>query len=52
MLRIVRGGVTQLVRSLSEAARTDPLTQLKNRLALDQEIDEQLEVARRAETVG
>src|SRR6185295_8627231 len=49
VLRIVRGGVTQLVRSLSEAARTDPLTQLKNRLALDQEIDEQLEVARRSE---
>ena len=49
VLRIVRRGVTQLVRSLSEAARTDPLTQLKNRLALDQEIDEQLEVARRAE---
>ena len=49
VLRIVRGGVTQLVRSLSEAARTDPLTRLKNRLALDQEIDEQLEVARRAE---
>jgi two-component system cell cycle response regulator len=47
LLRVVRGGVTQLVRSLSEAARTDPLTQLKNRLALDQEIDEQLERARR-----
>ena len=42
-LRVVRGGVTQLVRSLAEAARTDPLTQLKNRLALDREIDEQLE---------
>jgi diguanylate cyclase (GGDEF)-like protein len=49
VLRIVRAEVTQLVRSLSEAARTDALTQLKNRLALDQEIDEQLEVARRAE---
>jgi diguanylate cyclase (GGDEF)-like protein len=48
VLRVVRGGVTQLVRSLAEAARTDPLTQLKNRLALDQEVDEQLEVARRA----
>ena len=48
-LRVVRGGVTQLVRSLAEAARSDPLTQLKNRLALDQEIDEQLEVARRGE---
>jgi two-component system cell cycle response regulator len=47
VLRVVRGGVTQLVRSLEEAARTDALTQLKNRLALDQEVDEQLEVARR-----
>src|SRR5215203_5792211 len=28
VLRVVRGGVTQLVRSLAEAARTDPLTQL------------------------
>ena len=34
--------MTQLVRSLAEAARTDALTQLKNRLALDQEIDVQL----------
>ena len=49
LLRVVRGGVTQLVRSLASAARTDPLTQLKNRLALDQEIDEQLERARRDE---
>jgi diguanylate cyclase (GGDEF)-like protein/putative nucleotidyltransferase with HDIG domain len=48
VLRVVRGGVTQLVRSLAEAARTDPLTQLKNRLALDLEIDEQVAVARRA----
>jgi diguanylate cyclase (GGDEF)-like protein/putative nucleotidyltransferase with HDIG domain len=48
VLRVVRGGVTQLVRSLAEAARTDPLTQLKNRLALDLEIDEQLASARRA----
>ena len=47
LLRVVRGGVTQLVRSLAEAARTDALTQLKNRLALDQEVDEQLERARR-----
>jgi len=47
VLRVVRGGVTQLVRNLAEAARTDALTQLKNRLALDQEVDEQLEVARR-----
>jgi diguanylate cyclase (GGDEF)-like protein len=48
LLRTVRSGVTQLVRSLAMAARTDPLTQLKNRLALDQEVDEQLAVARRA----
>jgi diguanylate cyclase (GGDEF)-like protein len=48
VLRVVRGGVTQLVRSLAEAARTDALTQLKNRLALDQEIGEQVAVARRA----
>jgi two-component system cell cycle response regulator len=48
LLRVVRGGVTQLVRDLAEAARTDALTQLKNRLALDQEIDAELERARRA----
>jgi two-component system cell cycle response regulator len=47
LLRVVRGGVTHLVRSLAEAARTDALTQLKNRLALDQEIEDQLERARR-----
>ena len=49
LLRVVRSGVTHLVRSLAEAARTDALTQLKNRLALDQEIEEQLERARRDE---
>ncbi len=48
VLRVVRGGVTQLVNSLAEAARTDALTQLKNRLALDQEVGEQLAAARRA----
>jgi two-component system, cell cycle response regulator len=48
VLRVVRGGVTQLVNSLAEAARTDALTQLKNRLALDQEVGEQLSAARRA----
>ena len=48
LLRAVRGGVTQLVRSLAEAARTDPLTQLKNRLALDHEIEVELLRARRA----
>ena len=47
ILRVVRGGVTQLVRDLAEAARTDALTQLKNRLALDQEIELDLERARR-----
>jgi diguanylate cyclase (GGDEF)-like protein len=48
LLRVVRGGVAQLVRDLAEAARTDALTQLKNRLALDQEVDAELERARRA----
>jgi diguanylate cyclase (GGDEF)-like protein len=48
LLRVVRGGVTQLVRELAEAARTDALTKLKNRLALDQEVDAELERARRA----
>ncbi|MEA2331975.1 MAG: hypothetical protein QOH58_2113 [Thermoleophilaceae bacterium] len=47
LLRAVRRGVTQLVRGLAEAARTDPLTQLKNRLALDQELDVELQRARR-----
>jgi diguanylate cyclase (GGDEF)-like protein/putative nucleotidyltransferase with HDIG domain len=47
VLRVVRGGVTHLVQSLAAAARTDALTQLKNRLALDQEVDEQLAAARR-----
>jgi diguanylate cyclase (GGDEF)-like protein len=46
VLRVVRGGVTHLMRDLAEAARTDPLTRLKNRLALDQEVDSQLERAR------
>jgi diguanylate cyclase (GGDEF)-like protein len=39
--------VTQLVRSLTEAARTDALTQLRNRLAFDQELDVELQRARR-----
>jgi two-component system, cell cycle response regulator len=47
LLRVVRGGVGQLVADLSEAARTDALTQLKNRLALDQEVDNELDRARR-----
>jgi two-component system, cell cycle response regulator len=47
LLRAVRGGVSQLVQDLSAAARTDALTQLKNRLALDQEADAELDRARR-----
>jgi two-component system, cell cycle response regulator len=50
VLRSVRDAVQQLVRSLSQAARTDPLTRLKNRLALDQEIEVELERARRTES--
>jgi two-component system cell cycle response regulator len=47
LVRAVRGGVSQLVQDLSAAARTDALTQLKNRLALDQEVDAELDRARR-----
>ena len=36
--RVVRDGVTQLVKRLSEAALTDTLTGLSNRLALGQEL--------------
>jgi diguanylate cyclase (GGDEF)-like protein len=43
LLRGVRDAVTGLVRSLSEAARTDTLTGLKNRLALEQEIHVEVE---------
>jgi diguanylate cyclase (GGDEF)-like protein len=43
LLRAVRDAVTGLVRSLSEAARTDTLTGLKNRLALEQEIHVEVE---------
>jgi len=50
VLRAVRDVVQQLVRSLSQAARTDPLTGLKNRLALDEEIEVELERARRTES--
>ena len=45
LLRGVRDGVSQLVHSLTEAARTDTLTGLKNRLALEQEIDVEIERA-------
>jgi diguanylate cyclase (GGDEF)-like protein len=48
LLRVVRDGVTRLVRSLSEAALTDALTGLKNRLALDQELGAEVERALRA----
>jgi diguanylate cyclase (GGDEF)-like protein len=50
LLRAVRDGVTQLVRSLAEAAHTDPLTGLRNRLSLEQEIDTEVERALRAGT--
>ena len=43
LLRAVRDAVTGLVRSLSEAARTDTLTGLKNRLALEHEIHVEVE---------
>ena len=46
---MVRDGVTQLVRSLSEAALTDALTGLNNRLALDQQLTAEVERALRAE---
>jgi diguanylate cyclase (GGDEF)-like protein len=49
LLRGVRDGVMQLVRSLSEAAMTDTLTGLKNRLALDSELSAEVERALRAE---
>ena len=47
MLRVVRDGVTQLVDRLSQAALTDTLTGLKNRLALDQELEVEVERALR-----
>ena len=47
MLRAVRDGVTQLVDRLSQAALTDTLTGLKNRLALDQELEVEVERALR-----
>jgi diguanylate cyclase (GGDEF)-like protein len=43
LLRAVRDAVTGLVRSLAEAARTDTLTGLKNRLALEHEIHVEVE---------
>jgi diguanylate cyclase (GGDEF)-like protein len=49
LLRAVRDAVTGLLRSLAEAARTDTLTGLKNRLALEQEIHVEVERTLRAE---
>jgi diguanylate cyclase (GGDEF)-like protein/putative nucleotidyltransferase with HDIG domain len=49
LLRAMRDGVTQLVDRLSEAALTDTLTGLKNRLALDQELHAEVERALRSE---
>ena len=48
LVRGVRVGVSQLVQSLLEAARTDTLTGLKNRMALEQEIEVEVERALRA----
>jgi diguanylate cyclase (GGDEF)-like protein len=49
LLRAVRDAVTGLVRSLAEAARTDTLTGLKNRLALEHEIHVEVERTLRSE---
>jgi two-component system, cell cycle response regulator len=49
LLRSVRDGVTQLIGSLSEAALTDTLTGLKNRLAFDRELDAELARAERGD---
>jgi diguanylate cyclase (GGDEF)-like protein/putative nucleotidyltransferase with HDIG domain len=45
LLRAVRDGVTQLVHRLSEAALTDTLTGLRNRLALDRQLHTEVERA-------
>ena len=50
LLRGVRDGVTPARAQPAEAARTDPLTGLKNRLALEQEIDVEIERALRGGT--
>jgi diguanylate cyclase (GGDEF)-like protein/putative nucleotidyltransferase with HDIG domain len=49
LLRAVRDGVTQLVHRLSQAALTDTLTGLKNRLALDRELHAEVERALRSD---
>jgi diguanylate cyclase (GGDEF)-like protein/putative nucleotidyltransferase with HDIG domain len=48
LLRAMRDGVTQLVERLSEAALTDTLTGLKNRLALDEELHAEVDRALRS----
>jgi diguanylate cyclase (GGDEF)-like protein/putative nucleotidyltransferase with HDIG domain len=48
LLCAVRDGVGQLVRRLAEAALTDTLTGLKNRLALDQELHAEVDRALRS----
>ena len=48
VLRAVRDGVTQLVSRLSEAALTDTLTGLRNRLALDRELHAEVERTHRS----
>jgi diguanylate cyclase (GGDEF)-like protein/putative nucleotidyltransferase with HDIG domain len=48
LVRAVRDGVTQLVNRLSEAALTDTLTGLKNRLALERELETEVEHAQRS----
>ena len=48
LLRAVRDRVTDLVQRLSEAALTDTLTGLNNRLALDHELHAEVERALRA----
>jgi diguanylate cyclase (GGDEF)-like protein len=50
LLRAMRDGVEGLVERLSEAALTDTLTGLKNRLALDEELHADVERALRYET--
>lgn len=49
LLRAARDGVTLLVGRLSEAALTDTLTGLRNRLALDRELHAEVERALRAD---
>ena len=49
LLRSVRDAVVQLVHRLSDAALTDGLTGLKNRLALDSELEAEVARAERSE---